>query len=279
MALVSAAATLTACCVGNLGVWHGQPVVDGQYPFLTALLRTATYGDAAPEQFCAGSLVHASAVLTAAHCVAEYANASAPPFVLSLNASDYTAPVHGGRVQRRPLSIHVLPGFNQSVSIDLDVALVILDRPVPASIAPVPMITSATAALEGGGTAVVVAGWGQSSASLVNTRANYANLTAVTLDRCAALFPPPEWCCPWPKLSPNMLCTYDFSGRNASDCDGDSGGPLLARGGASGVSDSGAANVLVGTVSWGTLCGGPPDVFQRVLRWRPWIEGVLHGLP
>ena len=285
----------------GVGIWHGHPVSEGQFPFVAALLHNGT-------QFCAGSLIHSSAILTAAHCVDDQNGISPfhkrqrPTTFFPLRASssntrgnirnnsdgavgfemcDVEIVVNvtnlatlesdnGSSIIRRVRSVHIQPSYNITASSDFDVAVILLNESVPAHVSPITMISNGTKDLEMASTKVAVVGWGQTEKSTNISVANYANLTIVNMTQCQALFPPPEWCCPWPKLSPNMVCTYDFSGRNASDCDGDSGGPMFAVDG-----NNNNEYVLVGTVSWGTLCGGPPDIYQRVLRWRTWIDGVI----
>jgi secreted trypsin-like serine protease len=289
----------------QVGIYNGTVAADGQFPWAVALL------DGGREQFCAGSLVNPSAVLTAAHCVL---GTDRSTLQLVMNATDYADASAGStRVVRKASSFHAHPGFNESSNTpDFDVAVIILDTPVPggasggaAGVPILAMVDNTTASLESSGTSVTALGWGQMSShysdvagggsegggrardtedSTAVQRLHYANLTVIDLPRCQELFPTPHWCCPWPELSPNMMCSYDLSGRNASTCNGDSGGPLVAwqqqGSGASSSSSSSSSSkpvpVQVGIVSWGTLCGGPPDVYQRVLRWRDWIDGVLR---
>lgn len=64
-------------------------------------------------------------------------------------------------------------------------------------------------------------------------------------------------------VTDNMICARGFNG--ASACDGDEGGPLVAR------------NVLIGITSWrnvNALCGHPeyPEVYTKVSKFVRWIK-------
>ncbi len=47
----------------------GEPVPDGKYPFMAALLNTSFGNKPSHQQFCGGTLIDEDSVLTAAHCV------------------------------------------------------------------------------------------------------------------------------------------------------------------------------------------------------------------
>src|SRR5215204_2193700 len=233
----------------------GGPANPAQWPFAAAIFRKG-------HMHCSGSVVGATKVLTAAHCVAGFNLANFQVIAGRPNLRDQAAGqiigVSSGRVH---------PDFEQTGL--HDVAVLILAQPT--AMAPVSVATAAqSAAATVPGALLRVAGYGATNPFGVHlspflkqtyeiVRTDRRCLKAYTRDLYA-----PE----------SMICALGAKrkkpGRfkiHTSACSGDSGGPLVA--------DTPFGAVEVGTVSYGgALCGLPaaPTVYSKVASSVDFIE-------
>ena len=131
----------------------GHAVPDGKYPFLVALGYEDRSGSFLwRNQFCGGSLIAPSYVLTAAHCVA---GGGPSQLTIVVGRTDLTSSV--GEVHA-VAAIMVHPGYNPQ-TIGHDVAVVKLAEPVE-SVAPIALAEVGDGSLQEPGDVVTLTGWG-----------------------------------------------------------------------------------------------------------------------
>jgi hypothetical protein len=132
-------------------VVRGTPVVDGTYPFVAALVSISKSGNPR-RQFCGGSLIAPSYVLTAAHCVS---GAKPQRFGVVVGQTEF------GSSQgefRKVAGYNVHPSY-QAKTISNDLAVITLSEPI-LSIAPIPLVNAGDISFDGHGTALTLVGWG-----------------------------------------------------------------------------------------------------------------------
>jgi hypothetical protein len=154
---------------------------------------------------CSGTLVGPDVVLTAAHCAPGPGEALRVHF--GARAIDDPAPLG----DREVIAFEVAPGWNGDHERGHDLAMLRLAAPAPAGIAPIPVLTSAIALLEG--TPVRLVGFGLTGEEAETLERRTAETTVSFATDTVAFVGP-------------------FGGGAPQICDGDSGGPILAeRGG------------------------------------------------
>ena len=229
----------------------GKPVPDGTYPFVVALLDLRRGDTPSDQQFCGGSLIDATHVLTAAHCVAT------PPPLSSLRVVvGRTVLSSDMGTVRGVTDIAVHPGYRPS-RFGNDVAVLTLDQPV-AGIAPIARVASGSDRLDRPGTRLLVAGWGnmrrqspdQHEPDEFPDRMQKVSVPVVGDKSCDKVYEPGA------SITGKVeLC----AGKPGVDsCQGDSGGPLFAA-----LPEGGFRQV--GVVSWGAGCGARyPGVYAQL---------------
>lgn len=224
------------------------------------------------DQFCGGSVIAATWVVTAAHCVFDGDGELLRPIDIEVAAGYAQLSSIPSSARRQVARIVVHPDYDPT-GFDVDIALLELSSAVPLADGTVEVIdvfdeverSRGPAA----GTSVRVSGWG-CTAPLGPFDAcpgdSYADeLRAVDLQ---VINGPDSSTCGAVTgvVAATMICAGrgDLSGGQDS-CVGDSGGPLVA--------DADSAPVLVGIVSWGEGCAqaGSPGVYTRVSAFTEWI--------
>lgn len=234
----------------DVQVIGGQPVEEGQYPWLVAI---GVSGDADPADrvVCGGSLLTETVVLTAAHCLED-----AEPedlAVFSGSADLYSEAL----VETAVEDLHLAENFNEPIEFSNDWALLLLDEPVAAETIEVNHDPEDFGTLE-------TAGWGLDDAGEFPSVAAWVEVPFVDDDDCADAYPG-EF------DDETMLCAGDLENGGVDACQGDSGGPLMA------VEDDGE-RILVGIVSWGHGCAEPgsPGVYAQVDDFNDPIDEVIE---
>jgi len=229
-----------------------------EYPWM-ALLRDKFWSE---ERFvCAGSLISAEWVLTAAHCLTFFTTANLEVRLGEHQRSSATETSLTVSIGVDKIVEH--PGYDNPKN---DVALLKLASRVDTTIY-TPVCLPLQAAVYTGFMATVI-GWGKTTAAKEGRAGSSdvlleaTDLPIISDTDCVAAGVEVEW-----KISPDMVCAGGEVGKDS--CKGDSGGPLMI----SSVQEC----TLVGVVSWGLGCAreGLPGVYAEVSYFRTWIDKVV----
>jgi hypothetical protein len=233
----------------------GGPIPIAAAPWQVAIVTPSSQapGSAFDRQFCGGSLLTSTLVLTAAHCVADEGGGmtrSASDFAvvagrtnLSSNegaevpVSDYTYFVGGGGAQLYDPRTQAW-----------DAVLLKLAAPAPG--VPIKIAGADEAPAWGTGRAATISGWG----STQDRGAGYPD----PLQAATVVIQPDSACRAIGPLDPTTLCAGRALG-DSDTCDGDSGGPLT-------VTLASGESRLVGDTSYGPKhCGTyDPSAYGRL---------------
>ena len=215
-----------------------QPIVGGTttttsaYPFMMMIT------DASQNQFCGGTLVSATKVVTAAHCM--------------VGETTSSVRVVGGRTYRngtngtvsRVSDIWVHADYTDATEGN-DVAVLTLSTSMPYTTAS--YVDSSDTGVYAAGTTARIVGWGTTSSNgSSSNQLRTATVPTVSNSSCASSYGSDF-------IASDMVCAGYTSG-GVDTCQGDSGGPLLIGG------------VLAGITSWGEGCAqaGYPGVYTRL---------------
>jgi len=264
LSVLLVAAAMSAPAAGDVGsrVVNGSLAKPGRYPFVAAILASAT-ADQFDAQFCGASVVASRTVITAAHCVEDY------PSIDVLVNTNRLESGHGDRIPVTSILVH--PRWDP-VTARNDVALLHLASPSHAQrVQVIPRASDFRAAPR---RTARVAGFGcveyDSSASSCRGYPDRMYETPLPLladSTCRSMMGPGY-------NAKSMRCagTVSATGLAPDACFGDSGGPLVV----DGPAGSGRA-FLVGLVSWGWGCGTGPSAYTRLSSYRRWLKA--NGVP
>ncbi|XP_058157158.1 vitamin K-dependent protein C [Dasypus novemcinctus] len=234
---------------------QGQPAKMGDSPWQVILL------DSKKKLACGAVLIHASWVLTAAHCMED-----AKKLSVRLGEYDLRRPDKWEvNVDIQEVVIH--PNYSRRTT-DNDIALLRLAAPAVPSPSVVPICLPdrglAERELMRVGQQTVVTGWGFRSEGKKNHTSvlHFVQVPVAPHDECVQVM--------HHAVTENMLCAGALGDRRDA-CEGDSGGPMVTL-----FHDTW---FLVGLVSWGEGCGNPLNygVYTKVSRYLDWIHSHVSA--
>lgn len=220
----------------------GARASTGDHPYVVFLT------DVAGLQFCGGTLVRPTKVVTAAHCAAGWW-----PSGIRVVAGRDDKEGRGG-VTARVAAIWLDPDYRDATAGDDVAVLTLADR---LAFGTLTLATPADRALYLAGTAATALGWGDTSEEGDASRyLMAASVPLVSDEACGSAYQ--EY-----RRSAMVCAGYPEGG--VDTCQGDSGGPLVVDG------------RLVGVTSWGQGCGEPghPGVYARVAAYAAAITAQL----
>lgn len=286
----------------------GEEAAEGAWPWQVALL-IAGQPQTVDAQFCGGSMVLDTWVLTAAHCIhmqdpnGVYRDL-APQAISVLVGTNEIAEGKGDAVPVEAIYRH--PGYEGS-EFDNDIALIKLSRApnVPYQTIKVPDAEFGDL-LDQPGVRTVVTGWGLIEGAKRTEMMRQAEIQMLSRDQCnqvmlegrakaaaeglsyaAKAFGLKESEAEkvWQELityvrepmTENMICSGTFGGGKGS-CSGDSGGPLV-------VPLEDGTFIQAGIVSWGLsnqatqscLETAQFSAYTRVSNYLPWLDQTINA--
>ncbi|MER7498167.1 serine protease [Streptomyces pharetrae] len=222
----TAAAAATALTAAPSAVAAPQPIVGGTttttstYPFMMQIT------DASQNQFCGGTLVSPTKVVTAAHCMV----GESPSGVRVVGGRTYLNGTNGTVARVSKIWIH--PNYTTATRGE-DVAVLTLSTAMPYTTAK--YVSSTDTSVYAAGTTARVLGWGTtSSGGSSSNQLRTATVPIVSDTSCGGSYGSDY-------VKSEMVCA-GYSSGGVDTCQGDSGGPLLVGG------------VLAGITSWGEGC-------------------------
>jgi secreted trypsin-like serine protease len=255
--IVAAAATAAASAAALLAapgaVAAPQPIVGGTTTTASAYPYVMQITNASQSQFCGGTLVSATKVITAAHCVE--------------GRTTSNTRVVGGRTYRngtdgtvRSVSrIWIHPNYTAAED-GSDVAVLTLSSSMP--YAPVSYVTSSQTGVYAAGTTARILGWGTtSSGGSSSNQLRTATVPTVSNSVCGSSSSYGS-----AFKASDMVCAGYTSG-GVDTCQGDSGGPLIIGG------------VLAGITSWGYGCADAqyPGIYTRLTTFSNTVAAQINS--
>jgi secreted trypsin-like serine protease len=250
-------ATFFGCGVGEavvsgnsdeLATTEGR-IVGGVDSDISSVPWQVAIMDSSFQQYCGGSIINASWILTAAHCEVAVGDK------VGAGHSKLSTMRTMGQIRTVAQAI-TFPGYVTSEQ-GKDVMLVRLNAPLDLSGPNAKAIAFAKptdAANHAPGAIVTVSGWGTLTSG--GASPNQLQKVDVKVSTDAAIR------AKYGVLTPDQLGAF-APGKDS--CQGDSGGPLIVR--------AATGALLVGVVSWGIGCAevGTPGLYSRVSSFATWI--------
>jgi len=248
------------CTYDGRRIVNGGEVSRNSYPFMAAMMRVSSYSNR-PRQFCGGSLIDESHVLTAAHCIEGFSASDVKTLRVYLGAHDIYDN-QDGRSEHRVVRVIKHKDFDPKTLIN-DIAILTLESPatIGAKISPICLPTVDYDYLA---QTVTVAGWGAlSEGGSQPHKLREVDVKVLSNSECGSDY---NHRIPGQIVS-SMICAADT---NRDSCSGDSGGPLFLK--------RSGFKIQLGIVSWGIGCAreDSPGVYTRVTKMMDWIRRIQN---
>jgi hypothetical protein len=241
-----------------------QEIVGGTNTTIEANPWQVSLQSSSGSHFCGGSVINASWILTAQHCVNSGGTISTPGRVVAgiTNRSGSST----GQI-RTVAQVVVYPGYVDA-NVGKDIALLRLSTPLDLSGTKVKAIGITTAAdgtaFPAVGAVTRVTGWGtlSSGGSTLPDTLQTVDVNVVSNSSAQASYPSET-------IGSDQLAA---AAAGKDSCQGDSGGPLTTL-------RSDGTRVLAGVVSWGYGCADSryPGMYARVSSFESWINSTISG--
>ncbi|CAG9809633.1 unnamed protein product [Chironomus riparius] len=254
IAVFSAAAALKEEPVDYEGIF---PLILGGVESQWGQFPSAVLVDG-PNEFCGGSIVDASHILTSANCVLNSRFEIINPIYWRIIAGDiFFTPPTSRRVTREVTRIFVHSQYNPFTGAN-NVALMRLDRPLPLPHNTIEVARRRTRVSRNGLQCQLVAFGRNTNLTTTAYRPRQINLGQSIMDRdlCINAFPHSN------RIADTMICTQTSA--TAAPCTGSIGSGLYCDG------------FLTGVLSGGNYCNAVPAVYQQVRAYNQWIDETMR---
>ncbi len=240
----------------------GQDTLPGRFPSTTALLRVSPTQSLFQRQFCGGTAISDSHVLTAAHCLFNAFGQIDPDELLI--AGNFVDLANDSPAEIEVAQIFVHPGYDNRADLAVhDIA--ILRTTVPHNIPPITLFTGNSRALTGED--AFIAGWGvvqlpqfQGDSVRFPSVLQEATVPVTDFATCNRAY--------GNQLNAAHVCA-GFQEGGVDSCQGDSGGPLMIR-----VEDQ---LLQIGVTSFGNGCALPNafGVYSNIETYQSFIARIV----
>ncbi|XP_078093566.1 transmembrane protease serine 6 [Mustelus asterias] len=227
----------------------GTNATEGEWPWQASL-------QIGGKHICGGMMINQNWVLSAAHC---FTSRITPPYQWTVILGKFKLNVIGYHETTFKVDKIISHRYYDEDTYDYDIALLLLDQPVPMVPFTFPICLPARTQVFETDTVCWVTGWGttEEDGSVANVLQK-VDVKLVDQSTCNKAYSY--------TITPRMICAGYAEGEKDS-CQGDSGGPLVCQ-------QSSGRWFLAGIVSYGYGCARPGyyGVYTRVTRFLDWIE-------
>ncbi|MFI1733825.1 S1 family serine peptidase [Streptomyces acidicola] len=249
----AAAAAASALLSAPSAVAAPSPIVGGTTTTASAYPYVMQITNASQSQFCGGTLVSPTKVITAAHCVDGRTTSS----TRVVGGRTYRNGTDGTVSQVSRIWIH--PDYTDATA-GSDVAVLTLSSSMPYTTAP--YVNASNTSVYAAGTTARIIGWGTtSSGGSSSNQLRTATVPVVADSTCGSSSSyGSEF------IASDMVCA-GYSSGGVDTCQGDSGGPLMIGG------------VLAGITSWGYGCADAryPGIYTRLTTFSNLVAAQVQS--